>query len=584
MDSQTDCYYTPDENSTFSLSRAYELYSKKWTNNNNNVTITTEDKFLNTLLIFPPLWDINLAPMLSTPMLTNMLNRCGHDAEFLDLNSDYMNFVLNKEFFNYYRDKVVYFEKQLVNISKKMQTPENNSLRIYMTELVLAFRNAETFLTDFYNNYPEANFNTDSLFDKEGSEIQEYYHICKNITMNTFINNYKINVPDDCRLLYDWEERILNTIFEKQPELIGFSVYCIEQYRWALSFSEKIKQRIKTKIFFGGNQLTSLRYEIDKNIFNKCVDVCIYGNGEIPLCMLADGEEYENIPNLIYLDKDNNLKINSDYKKRFDFYGAKYDSVNFKDYFVPNPVLPVEGSRGCYWGKCEFCDFMDCMTYRQKKVDDLLDEIEEYINKYNVHHFFFTDAAMHPEYAKEFSSKVLEKNLKLYFLSDFRFEKEFDEELLNLMYDAGLRVALWGLESGSDRILQMYNKGTTVENNSRVIKLASQAGIFNWCWTMILFPMETAEEMVMTRNFLFDHYDFIDYVSLHNFTLLKNSPITMNYKNFGMTSGNFFKPNLGMRIFSEKIRHEIFNLYMPKMCKNPDDLTNMLLKCSREKP
>ena len=239
--------------------------------------------------------------MLSTPMLTNMLNQQGHEAEFIDINSMYMNFVLNKDFMNYYQDKIGIYQKQIKASVNGLPSPETLMLAGYSIAFINAFSRNRSFLLDFYEKNPNANFDIDALFNREGREIYNRYQIYKNITMDIFINNYNGNVPDEYRLLYDWEEKILNEIIEKQPEMIGFSIYCIKQYKWALQFARRIKKRIKTKIFFGGNHITSIRSLIDKEVFNNCVDVFMYSNGEIPMQMLTDGEDYENIPSIIYL-------------------------------------------------------------------------------------------------------------------------------------------------------------------------------------------------------------------------------------------------------------------------------------------
>lgn len=541
---------------------------------------------MKTLLIFPPVWDINLAPMLSTPLLTSMLKEEGHNAEFIDANSSFMNFILNKDFLNYYQSKISFYENILQNLYKNPPSKNNIQIKNTLENYIKEFHFSKKYLLDFYENTPNIQTDLDKIF-YNSEVVNNHYNFLRTIINKMFYKDIDENIPNEYRLFFDWEQNLIHKIEEYEPELICFSVYCEQQYIWTLNFSKKIKS--KTQIIWGGSYITSNRYNLQKNVFKECVDICIYGNGEIPLKLIANKEPLENISNIIYLDNNENIKINKNKYSAFKFYIPEYDNTKLKEYFVPENVIPIESSRGCYWGKCAFCDFMDCSIYKQKNINDLIAEIKEYIDRYKVNRFFFTDAAMHPLYAEEFSKKVLENKLKIYYLSDFRLEKEFTQDLLQQMYDSGLRLALWGLESGSDRILKMYNKGTTVENNSKVITASSKAGIYNWCWTMINFPNETIDDINLTKDFLFKHYDYIDYISLNNFTILPNSPISFEKENFNLENVSFektsiYKPPVKTRIYAEKIRHEIFEKFQSKINLYSDDLTRILIKLTKERP
>lgn len=544
------------------------------------------------LLIFPPLWDYNLAPMLSLPLLSGMLKEDGHDVEILDINSLFMNFLGNSDFLEYFGNEGIHSQKKFIfneifnNLSafyEKYPNPQS------------IIKNASN-PTDLNNLYPE-------LFSLIYSIFDQYY------------------TNDDKKVFDKWEQEfLLPKISDFKPDLIGFSVYNTPQLNWSLNFAKKIKQNLKSVIVFGGTQITNLKDLIKERpfIFKNTVDAFIYGEGEVAFKLLSRKESFRNIPNLIFQDisgkiilnqKDNtNKKLykpdfekqdlyiqNIESKEQYsinNFYKPNYMGIDLNNYFVSTPVLPIESSRGCYWHKCEFCTFMDCIDYKQKNIDDLIEEIKEDVNNLNVNHFFFSDPAIHPEYAREFSKKIIENNLKIYYLTDLRLEKEFDYELLKQMYDSGLRVALWGLESGSDRILKLYNKGTTAENNAKVLKASSDAGIFNWCWTMIQFPTETKDEMNLTKNFLFDNYNFIDYISLHDFTKYTNAPIAKHPQDFGLKTSDFSNLNKNLKShltsdlldYSKKIKQDINQKFKTKMDLYSSNLSCQLIQRAIERP
>jgi len=75
-------------------------------------------------------------------------------------------------------------------------------------------------------------------------------------------------------------------------------------------------------------------------------------------------------------------------------------------------------------------------------------------------------------------------------------------EILKMMKKAGCRQISFGIESGSQKILNVLNKRNTVENNKRAITLCSEAGIMCCGTFMIGNPTETEEDIRMTQEFI----------------------------------------------------------------------------------
>ena len=61
-----------------------------------------------------------------------------------------------------------------------------------------------------------------------------------------------------------------------------------------------------------------------------------------------------------------------------------FDGLPLEKYFVPTRILPYLATRGCYWGRCEFCDHGEGYTagYRSKKIQDILADIQFLRDKY----------------------------------------------------------------------------------------------------------------------------------------------------------------------------------------------------------
>ena len=536
---------------------------------------------------------------LGIPLLSGMLKSQGHDVEILDGNSMFMNFVASKEFFVHFENKIEFFKQCL-------QKEQNPFLINYLKYYIEMFYAHKQYLKPFYDKNPNPQKTLKELQDSN-INLQRYYSMLRSLISRIFNNSYNSpseKIPPQYGLFHDWE---LNNIYQKivnfNPDLIGFSTNCPEQFLWSKLFAKKIKQNITSKIIFGGSEIFHLGNRIlNKQYFNDCFDALIYGEGETAFKLLAQNEKFENIPSLIWYDKpankfvinkakqenstlnvayfteenNDNITVNDvTYKHEggFKFYKPNYEGIDFSKYFLPQSIINLEGSRSCYWNRCEFCLYVDGSTYKQKKVDDLIEEIKENIDKYNVSKFYFTDSAIHPEVARELSKKILENNLKLQWSSFLRLEPEFDEQLLKQMYNSGYRVALWGVESGSDRILKLYKKGTNSKTNAEILKKASQAGFCNFCWIMVDFPQETIEDLDLTRQFVINNFDYIDYIQVCTFGLYKNAPLVKHLEDFGLNKKDFnFEGGIGnynapqeIKNYSRQIEFEFKQMFREKM-------------------
>jgi radical SAM superfamily enzyme YgiQ (UPF0313 family) len=76
-----------------------------------------------------------------------------------------------------------------------------------------------------------------------------------------------------------------------------------------------------------------------------------------------------------------------------------------------------------------------------------------------------------------------------------------DKELFALMKQAGVTCITFGLESGCQDVLDFYNKGTTVEQNARAIRLADKAGLYTAGLFILGAPFETHAHFERTYRF-----------------------------------------------------------------------------------
>ena len=213
-----------------------------------------------------------------------------------------------------------------------------------------------------------------------------------------------------------------------------------------------------------------------------------------------------------------------------------YDDYDFSEYMLPEAILPIRASYGCYWGKCVFClqYYLDKPYFFIRKVEDLIEEIKLNIKKHNINTFVFADTSLPPAYLDEFATKIIDQKIKIYFLMSNRLEDDFDKTLLEKLYKAGFRVCLWGLESASPQILEKMNKGTNVDTAQKILKTAHSVGIFNVIGWMYNFPGETIDDFNLTYNFIKENIKFIKTILYCPFHLPTFSYIYYHPEEFGL--------------------------------------------------
>jgi radical SAM superfamily enzyme YgiQ (UPF0313 family) len=178
------------------------------------------------------------------------------------------------------------------------------------------------------------------------------------------------------------------------------------------------------------------------------------------------------------------------------WYLYAYKNGNYKR--VPGTYTMV--GRDCWWrkdGGCTFCAWTVLYPiFRARKPELLVDEIESLVEKYKIKEVF-DDTGTFPagEWLRKFANLMIERKLneKIYFSCNMRFGA-LNEEDYQLLKKAGFRMLLYGLESASQRTLDVINKGVTVERIMKEIQWASKAGLEPHITIMVGYPWETKED------------------------------------------------------------------------------------------
>ncbi|MBI2626188.1 MAG: B12-binding domain-containing radical SAM protein [Candidatus Nealsonbacteria bacterium] len=176
-------------------------------------------------------------------------------------------------------------------------------------------------------------------------------------------------------------------------------------------------------------------------------------------------------------------------------------------YEIKKPIITILASRGCPH-RCTFCS-LGSKLHRARNPKDIVDEIEHYKNKFGVKSVAFYDdefVGMTPkqnEWVKDICNEIIERKLDLNFLTQGRCSPYIELETLKKMKEAGFAWIWWGVESGSQRILdEVIYKDIKLENVYKDLDLAKQAGLKSLMFIMVGFPKETPADIKMSMDLI----------------------------------------------------------------------------------
>ncbi|MFA5246110.1 MAG: radical SAM protein, partial [Pedobacter sp.] len=310
-----------------------------------------------------------------------------------------------------------------------------------------------------------------------------------------------------------------NKIEQLNPQIVSLSIPFPGNLYAGFRIAQWLKQYYpEVKIAMGGGFAnTELRSVSDARVFEFLDFICL-DDGEAPVEHLyeyLDGERNLNELKRTFTLVDGVVKYcngstSPDYKQ-FEVGTPDYSDLLLDKYIsvieVANPMHRMwsDGrwnkltmAHGCYWGKCTFCDIsLDYIkVYEPIAAGLLCDRMEELIEQTGQRGFHFVDEAAPPALMRSLALEIIRRKLIVTWWTNIRFEKSFTKDLCKLLKVSGCIAISGGLEVASDRLLELIQKGVTVEQVARVCHHFAEAGIMVHAYLMYGFPTQTAQETI----------------------------------------------------------------------------------------
>jgi radical SAM superfamily enzyme YgiQ (UPF0313 family) len=355
------------------------------------------------------------------------------------------------------------------------------------------------------------------------------------------LKNFKTEIIDyqhfDTIKPYD-PESIFEFLSSASSKIIGISIMTKDLPGTLIACGMLKKAEPDRVIILGGPGPTGAA----KSIIEKfdSIDFVVRGEGEHTLSELMetirDGGKFDKIAGLVF--RQDGRVISNPTRPRIENPDAiplpdysKIDKLNYNIVYIPS-------TRGCSHF-CTFCDQPALWQGREirRSLDSLFSEIDFITQKLSAKWeiaFSDNEFCADPARFEEFSRRYREKGYKFGFSMDRRIDS-IDEHFLQESRRINCNLILYGVESGSGKVLKEIRKGFSPESIKPGLMLSSGYMLNSIASFMFSYPFETLADFLDTANIIYSMWNektsnFITF-QLHYLSPLPRTPIFEKYKN-----------------------------------------------------
>ena len=288
-----------------------------------------------------------------------------------------------------------------------------------------------------------------------------------------------------------WLDEVASATNWNAYSVVGFSC-TFSQTVASLALARRIKQRNPdVPIIFGGSSLDGeMGDEFAKNA--QVVDCVIQGEGENAILeVLQRVVQGERLPRTYSSSKPTVMDEvpTPDYGSYFETVDDELAKAGAGLY------VPLETSRGCWWGQknhCTFCGLNgESMKFRSKSPERVLEEIDALSAAHHVYDFQSVDNILDVRYFRTVLRELASG--KTSYRLFFETKANMGPRMLQDLADSGVIYIQPGIESIHSGVLELMNKGVSATENLCLLRNARQIGL-RVTWNMLYgFPNERSE-------------------------------------------------------------------------------------------
>lgn len=307
------------------------------------------------------------------------------------------------------------------------------------------------------------------------------------------------------------------------PDFIGISLTTVNFER-TVQIGKQLREKIGTSchICAGGPVATFMGKKLLENRSWQFLDSLVRGEGDNVILPLVEkiifNEPLGQVPGLTLRSEEEAKGAVVAVKELDNLPWAARDQLEVKiSKGKKIPYVRVSTSRGCT-SFCTFCNapharnnLSGTKVWRGRSPENVLKEVEFISRKYNIDTFDFVDSTYEDpgDYGKarikKIASLLLSRKLNIFYniCAQAKNWTEKDDELINLLFNSGLEKVLIGIESGSEKALNLFQKRSSVQDNERAIKLFRDKGVYVAFGFIMFNPYSDWSEIEQSAEFLF---------------------------------------------------------------------------------
>lgn len=354
-------------------------------------------------------------------------------------------------------------------------------------------------------------------------------------------NNFNVKIIDEEANSYWFEE--LNKELDKSTICVGVSSMTGGQILGGLRFSKIVKRRFNIPVVWGGLHASMLP---EQTVKNDLVDIVVRGEGEEAFLKIANALKQHNtlkdIPSVWWKE---NGRIYSNTGGQFinlnNLPSLPYHLLDWEVYVKakrsshPNcqRVFDIHTDRGCPH-RCGFCYNLNinAFSWRYFTAANVVEQIEYLVNKFSLDgiNFLGDNFFVNKRRVAEICKEIIKRNIKVTWHADCRIDYfvKYDDSFISLLKQSGCRLLTFGIESGSQRILDLINKDLKIDDIFKVNEKLKKWRMGVGYHFMAGFPEETRDDVLHTYKMmmkLFSSYPRANFLGPSVYTPYPGTPL-----------------------------------------------------------
>jgi len=341
-------------------------------------------------------------------------------------------------------------------------------------------------------------------------------------------------VEDRCDVsILDFSDKDIEVEDIPEADIYGLSV-ATPQYYYAKKLAVRIKERFPRSIIVAGGPhllVSAKDFSEDENI-----DSVVIGEGELSFQELVDSANESGKVKPVYSDlrPDELDQLRFPARHLYPDFKEKATQIHqlMKGDYCKGGQTTIIASRGCPYA-CSFCAPHE-RTMRFRSPENTVAEIRDTIDRFGVYQYKWQDDtfSVNKDWVLHLCKLIRTKLPKTYHRAHTRVNV-FDDEMGHEMYRAGFRVVCFGIESMSQRILDLNSKATKIEQIEQALQTAKRHSLRTVGFFLFGMPGEDPDTIQETKEGIYRNIKNLDYINMATLVPLVGTPLWNDPDKYG---------------------------------------------------